>query len=1149
MKLFKNSYHKILISLFVSFFCLSRLATASAGPGDTIHVQTFTYGSSQNGWFVFPADTVQFRKIMINYKLKCPTGSACGEWDYLTYIYLYQHTHTFDSTLYYAPSYSMDGTSTDTLPVMFTPSYSYFPDYIATVNYTDTISYDSTLSGNGSLQCPQPFYTSRPVSRTQYLWKATELTAAGLTAGNITDMQFNIAATGSTMKDLKIKMKLSTLDSLKTDNYETTGFTTVFNSNTTFAHTGWNKLQLSNPFNWDGTSNLIIEITYNNDTTGADNTVMAENTGWHSGVYSAGDDKCLFFKDIKYVSLPAAAFAPIDTFITVSLWQYGNPAFQPQNNTAFEALDSAGNRVINVHLPWSDSNVYWDAGNTGSSYDRINALANAQDFEGRWNYWTFTKNAATGVMKIYKNGVPFCSGTGKTKLMKGIKTINLAANATGGYNYDGYIDEFAVWNTVLDSATINAWMHKDLDGTHPYHSKLRMYYHFNDNSFFTTPDASGNNYNGMLAGPPARYTIPADSLFRNFAETSLRPNIVLGQGVYNVHTDTTVVTDSIENDPFQILLFGDTMHPTTPTDTLIGWTPYYNHYSFNNAGIAVDSMAVAPDSTFYLVNTPYFGAPWEVVNRFELGRYITPYGNNLSLGNGFTWEFDATDYATLLHDSVQLSAGNNEEMLDMSFDMIKGTPPRKVISIQNLWNGGFNYGVASNPIDTLLMSRKAFIPANATTARWKSRVTGHGMDSPEDCAEFCPKYHYYKVNGTQQFSKLVWRDNCNLNPVYPQGGTWIYSRSNWCPGAEVWTYDLELTPYITPGDTLILDHDAQSYVNNGDWDYYQIEDQLVTYGPPNFSLDAGIETVLSPTTDQMWGRKNPICTRPAIVIKNNGSTPLTSATISYGITGATPSVYHWTGNLKFMETDTVQLDTFAWLQGASTFTLSLTSPNGGVDQYPYDNTRITHFNYVPVMPTKFVIEFKTNNDANEDSYTLKDDQGNIILTRLGVAANTYYRDTLNLPAGCYEFRLTDLGEDGLSWWANTGQGTGSIKFKSATNNYIYKIFNADFGGEIYMQFTVGLTNNINNYSDESNAALHVYPNPAGDEVNVDFNLPEIESGVIEITDVYGKLIKKYDFSQQTSASMKLDVSGLQNGVYFVTLQAGKYLVSKKMIKQ
>ncbi|MBK6833828.1 MAG: hypothetical protein IPG89_05945 [Bacteroidetes bacterium] len=53
-----------------------------------------------------------------------------------------------------------------------------------------------------------------------------------------------------------------------------------------------------------------------------------------------------------------------------------------------------------------------------------------------------------------------------------------------------------------------------------------------------------------------------------------------------------------------------------------------------------------------------------------------------------------------------------------------------------------------------------------------NRVTGHGMDTPQNCAEFCPKTHYYKVNGTTRFSKLVWRDNCDVNPLYPQGGTW-----------------------------------------------------------------------------------------------------------------------------------------------------------------------------------------------------------------------------------------------------------------------------------------------------------------------------------------------------------------------------------------
>ncbi|MBK6833829.1 MAG: hypothetical protein IPG89_05950 [Bacteroidetes bacterium] len=39
----------------------------------------------------------------------------------------------------------------------------------------------------------------------------------------------------------------------------------------------------------------------------------------------------------------------------------------------------------------------------------------------------------------------------------------------------------------------------------------------------------------------------------------------------------------------------------------------------------------------------------------------------------------------------------------------------------------------------------------------------------------------------------------------------MYDRANWCPGAEVWTYDFELTPFTTAGTTVTLDHDVQSY--------------------------------------------------------------------------------------------------------------------------------------------------------------------------------------------------------------------------------------------------------------------------------------------------------------------------------------------------
>jgi hypothetical protein len=57
----------------------------------------------------------------------------------------------------------------------------------------------------------------------------------------------------------------------------------------------------------------------------------------------------------------------------------------------------------------------------------------------------------------------------------------------------------------------------------------------------------------------------------------------------------------------------------------------------------------------------YYQAPYEVINRFELGRYITPYGIQLDLEDGWTWIYDVTDFAPLLRDSVELEAGNWQE--------------------------------------------------------------------------------------------------------------------------------------------------------------------------------------------------------------------------------------------------------------------------------------------------------------------------------------------------------------------------------------------------------------------------------------------------------------------------------------------------------
>lgn len=1144
---------KRLIPLILISFLLHIRTFAS--PGDTITVQTFTFGAPQDAWFVFPSDTVRFEKILMQYTLKCNPAQSppCGEWDYLTYTYLYKNTGLLDSTLIHQPIYTVNGGTPATYGYMHTPSYSYHPVWQYSTVHSDTTSLHTYTVGSGSTSNTRPFGAVNPVSRCQYLWKASEMSSAGMSTGNITGLRFFLQSLGSRLDNLTIRIANSTLDSLTPATLVNTGLTTVYAQNTQFHTTGWNSLQLTTPYNWNGTSNLVIDITYTNDAAATNNTVASTTTTNRSGLTEAGADRCASFHSTGYINVPMnTKLTAIDSFMTVAFWCYGSPTYQPMDGTIFEAVDSAGNRLLNLHCPWSDGMVYFDAGFGGTSYDRVSRAASGTQVKGQWNYWVVTKNVATGYMKIYLNGALWLSNSGKVKRMRGIKYFRIGqGNWSGSQTYEGKIDEFAVFNAELPLATIQQYMYKQIDPAHPNYANLAAYYHFDDGNYFTAADAAPGGHAPAVFSSTDNPLKSGSDLVTGFSQTSLRPNLTFEQGIFTSHADSTMIVDSTINAPVQLVYYNDSVnHPGVAMDTMTVWPSYYHNYVYDAAGHATDSTLVTPDSTLHEVYYNFYHR-FPKVDRYELARYITPYGNSLSLGSGWTWTFDVSDYRTLLADSVHLSAGNWQELLDMKFLMIKGTPPRDVVGIRNLWNGGFNYGQASDPIENHLQPLNVDIPANAATTRWKSRVTGHGMDQPENCAEFCAKHHYYKVDGTQEFSKLVWRDNCDLNPLYPQGGTWVYDRSNWCPGAEVWTYDFELTPYVTPGTTAILDHDVDPYTNTGDWDYFQIEDQLVSYSAPNFTLDAAIEDILSPSTNQMWTRYNPICTSPVIRIKNTGSTTLTSLTITYGLNGGALSTFTWTGNLPFMQTEDVTLGNFAWVPSATDFTVTLSNPNGGTDQYANNNSKTSHYTYPPLYPSQFIIEFKTNNYNSEDQYTLRDAGGTVIRSRNGalLAPNTVYKDTLSLPDGCYEFELTDSGEDGLSFWANPDQGAGYLHFRRVSPYSILKNFNADFGGQIYQQFTVNSTTGIDDFVLSKENAINVYPNPTNGHIYINVDLAAKGNGTVEITDVYGKKVYEHAFKNSSAESLEADLSGLKKGMYFVYLRTKDDVVTKKLIMQ
>ncbi len=122
---------------------------------------------------------------------------------------------------------------------------------------------------NTSLSAAYPTYWGN--GRQQYLIKASELTALGLSAGNITSLGFNVAGTTgnpSTLNGYTIKIA-QTASTVMTTTFLTPVFTTVFGPvNYTPILNSINTHPFISPFSWDGTSNIVVDICFSNQVVG-----------------------------------------------------------------------------------------------------------------------------------------------------------------------------------------------------------------------------------------------------------------------------------------------------------------------------------------------------------------------------------------------------------------------------------------------------------------------------------------------------------------------------------------------------------------------------------------------------------------------------------------------------------------------------------------------------------------------------------------------------------------------------------------------------------------------------------------------------------------------------------------------------------------
>jgi hypothetical protein len=1136
---------KIYTILFVFFFAATLLAQ------DTVTVQTFTYDmiSQRRGVFQFPEDTKQFRKILMLHSLKCDPRTphdrfACGEWDYLTKTMVYKPTGRMDSTELEHPFFKLGWVAPDSIEyTSVTTKTIYQNEYLKTVidNVSNEESFNigtqsSTITLDGN------------VTRMQFILASKELKEMGLTKGEINKIAFNVTQPGDAVLRMSIRIKNAPAGQLT--NFINYGFDTVYYSDVSFNSAGWHKLMFNKPYKWTGFSSILIEISYQKISGKAP--VLA---AWSAekAIRSFADDRFLYFDgtndaviiENKMSDFYGAEKLTIEGWVKVNSWQAWNRLFGTSKTT--------------LVLGGKKGQIYCIVRNPNNTHGNVQGAITTNEWHHIAMVFDGTKSTNKERLKLYVDGKQKTlayNGTIPATTDTNYNQLSFSGLQASNQSLKGGLDEIRIWKNAMDGDVIKEWFNKKVNNSHPDYSDLLAYYSFDNNNGTTADDEANGKYPGTLIGCPAWVNQPAVALKTDIENMPDIPVMKFFRGDYTTHTESNIVENTVDNAPISIVKYEVDGHSVKPSDIIYAWAAGYT-YKYDKDRNRIDSTYNAPENKLINHTLTYFGEPFEVIDKYEIGRFITPYGINLDLGpDGFTWAYDVTDYADLLQGQVDLSSGNLQELIDLKFLFIKGTAPRDVIDIKKVWGDMRSYKYKDLSADTKLSEIE--VPLNPEAKQFKliTRLTGHGHNSNDGssphCCEWKDNTHYLIVNSENVANWHIWQTyDCALNPVYPQGGTWPGSREGWCPGDLVKDHNFELTKYIE-GNSVKLDYDItpvpQDNLGMGNGVYYMAM-HLIEYGESKFDHDCEVYNVIMPSNNPYYSRKNPICANPMIIVRNNGKQDVTALTFKYKVSGGEEQTYNWTGTIPQNEMITVSLpipNSEFWIgDNKHAFTVTVLNEDGTDDDYPGNSTYLSHFNMPDLLPEKIIIEYKTNKRPQHYTFEIKDLQGNVVFSKSGLFQDRLYRDTLDVPQGCYTFEFTDLYKMGLSYWAYPAQGSGYVRFLDL-NNKVVKAFNPDCGRGYNYAFNLGHITMVQ--ENNENYYLQPFPNPTMDYVYLTVTYP-VGNAEISVYDIMGKVVWNKSAYIGSDFNIRIPTEDMPTGIYFIRVQNNDYNLITKFVKK
>ncbi|NRF39292.1 peptide-N-glycosidase F-related protein [Pedobacter foliorum] len=525
------------------------------------------------------------------------------------------------------------------------------------------------------------------------------------------------------------------------------------------------------------------------------------------------------------------------------------------------------------------------------------------------------------------------------------------------------------------------------------------------------------------------------------------------------------------------------------------------------------------------------GAHGQVLN-YELGRMLTPYGSIYNKGWSWKWQVDVTDFAPFLRDSVEIvyvHSGYEDKTvgwaLTIDFEILSGPPVVTPLGITTLWNKAYKYGDPKEKIEENLLPISYELISGAALSRIRMQHTGHGMDKPRGCSEFCSRWRELVLDGKVVDRRDMWK-KCGNNPLYPQGGTWIFDRAYWCPGdlqqpdvIDVFTkpgshkVSLQMEPYTATENIQAVEN---------------ISAYLFHYSAPTQKIDVAVESIMVPSDEQRFSRLNPASSGPHISFRNLGADPIRSLTIVYGTDGFPSKTFHWKGNLPFNKVAEVVLPgEIQEKDGENVFNVMLIQPNGKKDAWSADNEMKAVFTAPEKFPSEFVLQFLTNKQPKDNSIFLVNAQQDTVFQKTAsqLAAVTLYTDTIRLSAGTHSLHLIDTAGNGLQFWAQPKNGDGYLRLFDMKGNLIHA-FESDCGNGEMFSFKVVPGFEVD--STIARYAFSMFPRSVVDQTQLSVVSNKLSDMTVQIT-VDGIVWQKHEYKSVKNAVFSYDLKHLPTG--------------------